>query len=112
MARITKPLTNTEVQQAKPTDKEYILSDGEGLRLRVKPNGSKLWIFNYIKPATKKRANISFGVYPDLSLKEARIKRKEAREMLALDIDPAIHRAETKNKEKEEHEKEIKKNNL
>ncbi|AFT94743.1 integrase domain-containing protein [Alteromonas macleodii] len=104
MARITKPLTNTEVQQAKPTDKEYILSDGEGLRLRVKPNGSKLWIFNYIKPATKKRANISFGVYPDLSLKEARIKRKEAREMLALDIDPAIHRAETKNKEKEEHE--------
>jgi integrase len=104
MARITKPLTNTEVQQAKPTDKEYILSDGEGLRLRVKPNGSKLWIFNYIKPATKKRANISFGVYPDLSLKEARLKRKEAREMLALDIDPAIHRAETKNKEKEEHE--------
>jgi len=104
MARITKPLTNTEVQQAKPTDKEYILSDGEGLRLRVKPNGSKLWIFNYIKPATKKRANISFGVYPDLSLKEARIKRKEAREMLALDIDPAIQRAETKNKEKEEHE--------
>ena len=80
------------------------MSDGEGLRLRVKPNGSKLWIFNYIKPATKKRANISFGVYPDLSLKEARIKRKEAREMLALDIDPAIHRAETKNKEKEEHE--------
>ncbi|KXJ59831.1 MAG: integrase [Alteromonas sp. Nap_26] len=104
MARITKPLTNTEVQQAKPTDKEYILSDGEGLRLRVKPNGSKLWIFNYTKPATKKRANISFGVYPDLSLKEARIKRKEAREMLALDIDPAIHREETKNKEKEEHE--------
>ena len=80
------------------------MSDGEGLRLRVKPNGSKLWIFNYIKPATKKRANISFGVYPDLSLKEARLKRKEAREMLALDIDPAIHRAETKNKEKEEHE--------
>ena len=104
MARITKPLTNTEVQQAKPTDKEYILSDGEGLRLRVKPNGSKLWIFNYIKPATKKRANISFGVYPDLSLKEARLKRKEAREMLAIDIDPAIHRAETKNKEKEEYE--------
>ena len=32
--------------------------------LRVKANGSKLWLFNYSRPFTKKRANISFGVYP------------------------------------------------
>lgn len=103
MARTTKPLTNTEIQQAKPSDKEYILADGDGLRLRVKPSGTKLWIFNYIKPATKKRANISFGVYPDLSLKDARAKRSEARELLALGVDPKIQREENQLKEKEEH---------
>ncbi|MDE1863732.1 MAG: DUF4102 domain-containing protein, partial [Thaumarchaeota archaeon] len=44
-----KPLTNTEVKQAKPMDKEFNLVDGDGLALRVKPNGSKLWVFNYLK---------------------------------------------------------------
>ena len=58
MARLTKPLTNTEVNNAKPKVKEYTLSDGKGLYLLVKPNGSKLWRFNYYKPLTtpKKRA--------------------------------------------------------
>ena len=40
MAKITKPLTNTEVKQVKPKEKVYTLSDGGGLQLRVKPNGS------------------------------------------------------------------------
>ena len=53
MARVTKPLTNTEVKQAKPKDKEFNLVDGDGLALRVKPNGSKLWVFNYFRPFTK-----------------------------------------------------------
>ena len=51
MARTTKPLTNTEVQQAKPKEKEFNLVDGDGLALRVKPNGSKLWILNYYRPS-------------------------------------------------------------
>jgi hypothetical protein len=42
MARIAKPLTNTEIKQAKPRDKVYALIDGGGLQLRIKPNGSKL----------------------------------------------------------------------
>ena len=42
MAKITKPLTNTEVKQAKPKDKVYTLSDGDGLQLRIKPNGTNL----------------------------------------------------------------------
>ena len=88
MARITNPLTNTEVKQAKPKDKEYSLTDGNGLMLRVKPNGSKLWLFNYFRPFTKKRANLSFGSYPDLSLSDARLKRQASRELLAKDIDP------------------------
>ncbi|WP_415228247.1 integrase arm-type DNA-binding domain-containing protein [Psychromonas sp.] len=44
MAKLTNPLTNTEVKQAKPKDK---LNDGGGLLLRVKPNGFETWIFDY-----------------------------------------------------------------
>lgn len=102
MARITNPLTNTEVKQAKAKEKEYNLADGNGLMLRVKPNGSKLWLFNYFRPFTKKRANLSFGSYPDLSLSNARLKRQAARELLAKDIDPKTQKEKehtTKRKE-------------
>lgn len=94
MARITKPLTNTEVQQAKPKIKEFNLVDGNGLALRIKPNGSKLWIFNYYRPFTKKRTSLSLGAYPAVSLAKARIKRNTANELLAKDIDPKEHRDE------------------
>ncbi|WP_351189426.1 integrase domain-containing protein [Shewanella sp. TB4-MNA-CIBAN-0142] len=92
MAKKVTPLTNTQVKQAKPKDKEYNLSDGEGLMLRVKPTGSKLWIFNYYHPFTNKRVNISFGSYPDLSLADAREKRVYSRKLLANDIDPKEER--------------------
>jgi len=95
MARTTKPLTNTEVKQAKPKEKIYTLSDGAGLQLRIKPNGSKLWLFDYLRPYTKKRTSLSFGSYPAISLAEARSKRNTARELLAKDIDPQEHRDET-----------------
>ena len=92
MARTTKPLTNTEVQQAKPKDKEFNLVDGTGLALRVKPNGSKLWIFNYYRPYTKKRTSLSLGAYPAVTLAEARKRRAEAKELLAKSIDPKEYR--------------------
>jgi len=88
MANTTKPLTNTEIKQAKPRDKEFNLSDGQGLALRIKPNGSKLWLFNYSHPFSKKRINISLGDYPSLSLADARHKRREYRSLLVDDIDP------------------------
>lgn len=94
MAIITKPLTNTEVKQAKPKDKVYTLSDGGGLQLRIKPNGSKLWLLDYKRPYTKKRTSLSFGSYPGISLANARKKRTEARELLAQEIDPQEHRDE------------------
>jgi len=50
MPRAVKPLSDTQVRQAKPTAKEYNLADGKGLYLRVKPIGSKLWLFNYTAP--------------------------------------------------------------
>ena len=94
MARTTKPLTNTEVKQAKPKEKIYTLSDGDGLQLRVKPNGSKLWLFDYYRPFTKVRTSLSFGSYPEISIADAREKRKTARELLAKSIDPKEHRDE------------------
>jgi len=103
MARIAKPLTNTEVKQAKPKDKVYTLSDGEGLQLRVKPNGSKLWLFDYYRPFTKVRTCLSFGSYPEVSIADARSKRKFARELLAKEIDPKDHRDENDLKKKREH---------
>jgi integrase len=103
MARTTKPLTNTEVKQAKPKEKVYTLSDGGGLQLRVKPNGSKLWLFDYFKPYTKKRTSLSFGPYPALSIADARNKREDARALLAKDIDPKDHRDETNRLIEEAH---------
>jgi hypothetical protein len=95
MARTTKPLTNTEVKQAKPKEKVYTLSDGGGLQLRVKPKGSKLWLLDYLRPYTKKRTSLSFGAYPAISIADARKERDAAKELLAKDIDPQEHRDET-----------------
>ncbi|MEW6992456.1 integrase domain-containing protein [Colwelliaceae bacterium 6441] len=92
MAIRTKPLTNTEVKQAKPKDKLYKLSDGGGLQLRVMPNGSKQWLLDYIRPITKKRTSMSFGNFPEISLAEARKKRVQAKEQLAEGIDPKEYR--------------------
>lgn len=92
MANRTKPLTDTEIRTAKPKAKEYSLSDGKGLYLRIKPIGSKIWVFNYTRPITKKRANLGLGGYPDLPLADARRKAQEFRTVLANGIDPQEHR--------------------
>lgn len=92
MARTTKPLTNTEIANAKPKDKKYPLTDGGGLFLLVKPNGAKLWRFNYYKPYTKNRTEIGLGSYPDVNLARAREIREEYRSLLSQNIDPHTHR--------------------
>lgn len=80
-----RPLTITN---AKPKEKEYNLSDGQGLALRIKPNGSKTWVFNYTHPITKKRNNLGLGNSLDVTLAHARERRTELRQMLARGIDP------------------------
>ncbi len=92
MPRVTTPLTDTQIKNAKPKEKEYNLVHGKGLSLRIKPNGSKLWLFNYYRPHTKKRANLSLGPYPELSLANAGKLRDEYRELLVQDIDPQEYR--------------------
>ena len=88
MARIVKPLSPTEIKNAKPKEKEYTLSDGEGLLLLILPSGSKSWRFNYARPLTGKRTKMALGGYPELSLADARAKREEYRALLAKGIDP------------------------
>ncbi len=90
MARTTKSLTDKQISNAKPQDKEYTLFDGNGLRLRVKPNGTKTWLFNYTRPHNGKRANMTFGSYPSLSLTNARKKALSAIETLQDGIDPQV----------------------
>lgn len=87
-------LTYLQVQNAKPKDKDYSLSDGGGLRLIVKRNGTRLWWFNY--RYFGKQKTLSLGVYPDVELTRARELHREARKLLSQDIDPASHKQEQK----------------
>ena len=81
------PLTDTAVRQAKPGAKATKLHDGRGLFLLVRPEGSKWWRFRYSLGGKEKM--LSLGVYPDVSLKDARDRRDEARKLLANGIDPS-----------------------
>ena len=93
MPKITPPLTNTEVAKTKYNGKSYKLYDGKGLQLLITKN-SKLWQFAYQRPVTKKANTIAIGNFNEVSLAQARNKRKEYRELLADGIDPAAHRDE------------------
>lgn len=84
------PLTDTQVRQAKPSEKIYKLSDEKGLYLEVTPKGSKRWRLKYRFGGKEKR--LSLGTYPDTTLKAAREKRDENRALLAEGIDPSAHR--------------------
>ncbi len=88
MARIVKPLTDSKIRNAKPSPKEYNLPDGNGLHLRVKPSGSKTWIYNYKRPHDGKRTNLGLGVYPSISLVTARALRDKFRAEISLEANP------------------------
>lgn len=100
MARITKPLTDTEIKAAKAKAKEYKLFDGGGLYLSVTPKSKKWWRLKYLIDGKEKR--LSLGVYPDTSLQDARRKREELRTLIAKGIDPALKRKEKKEEIKAE----------
>lgn len=83
-------LTDTTVRQAKPADAAYKLADGNSLYLLVNASGSKLWRWKY--RAGGKEKLMALGIYPDVSLTEAREGRDAARKQLAKDIDPMMER--------------------
>ena len=84
--RLTNKLTEMTIKKAKPKEKQYKLSDGEGMYLRVYPNGSKYWQLKYRFEG--KHKTLSFGVWPEVGIIEAREKRFEARKIIKQGIDP------------------------
>ena len=105
MARKAIPLTDTEISKAKPREKEYKLFDGGGMYLSISPKGGKWWRLKYL--FEKKEHRISLGTYPSTPLKEARKKRDELKEKIALGINPSEEKQEKKLSLKIEREKQI-----
>ncbi|MDR2838359.1 MAG: integrase arm-type DNA-binding domain-containing protein, partial [Azonexus sp.] len=89
-------LTDTVIRNAKPAAKAARLFDGGGLYLEIAPSGGRLWRFKYRFDGKEKR--LSIGVYPAVSLAQAREEREKARELLAKDppIDPGTAKREAK----------------
>ncbi|OTA16700.1 integrase [Xenorhabdus vietnamensis] len=86
-------LTNLAIKRAKPKEKAYTLADGNGLSLLIDTNGSKGWRYRY--QFAGKTKMISLGVYPVVTLIEARTKRDEARKLVANGINPSeVRKAE------------------
>ncbi|WP_096170341.1 tyrosine-type recombinase/integrase [Escherichia coli] len=79
-------LTDAKIRAAKHTDKAYKLTDGAGMFLLVHPNGSRYWRLRY--RILGKEKTLALGVYPEVSLSEARTKRDEARKLISEGIDP------------------------
>ncbi|MFP5431467.1 MAG: tyrosine-type recombinase/integrase, partial [Gammaproteobacteria bacterium] len=88
------PLTDTALKTAKPQEKPYRLSDSGGLYIEVAPSGGKWWRLKYRFEGKEKR--LSLGTYPEVSLKDARERRDEARKLVAAGVDPSVHRQATK----------------
>jgi integrase len=84
------PLTDLEVRRARPREKAYRLTDGSGMYLEVSPSGGKYWRLKYRFAGKENR--LALGVYPDVSMKDARLRRDEARRLLANGVDPNLER--------------------
>lgn len=87
-------LTNSRIKAAKPRPLNYKIADGGGMYLLVKKNGHKYWRLDY--RFRDKRKTLALGVYPEVSLKDAREKRRQARLLLENDQDPGEARKEEK----------------
>lgn len=87
-------LTNTAVKGAKPRDKQWKLSDGGGLHLLVHPNGSKYWRLKFHFAGKEKV--LALGIYPEVSLAEARVLQRDAKTLLRSGSDPSLIRKQQK----------------
>jgi integrase len=83
-------LKDITVRNVRPVSKPQKLSDGGGLHLLVQPTGGKLWRLAYRFGGKQK--TLALGIYPAVSLAEARIRRDEAKRLLARSIDPSVQR--------------------
>lgn len=98
MSRKLNILQDITVKKALPKEKVYYLADGGGLRLQVKPNGNKVWVFRFMINGKSKET--TFKSYPQTSLKEARKKRDEYKSLIDQNINPIEHKRNEKLKQK------------
>lgn len=87
-------LNARQVETAKPKDKTYKMADGGGLYLEITAKGSKYWRMKYRRPNDKKEDRLAFGVWPTVTLAEARGKRDEAKRLLVQGVDPKAEQKE------------------
>lgn len=80
-------LTDIKVRSVKPSDKPFKLTDGEGMHLLVNPNGAKYWRLQYRFGGKQKM--LALGVYPIVTLADARKRREVAKKLVSDGIDPA-----------------------
>lgn len=88
------PLSNIKIKTAKPADKPYKITDEKGLYVLINTTGGKYWRWKY-RVAGKEKL-LALGVYPDVSLADARHARDEARKLHAKGIDPSQHKKASK----------------
>ncbi len=88
-------LNARQVETAKPKEKTYKMADGGGLYLEVSSKGSKYWRMKYRRPANRKEDRLAFGVWPTVTLAQARDKRDDAKKLLEHGIDPKAEQKET-----------------
>ncbi|HFJ8955777.1 TPA: tyrosine-type recombinase/integrase [Serratia liquefaciens] len=87
-------LTDIKVRTVKPLDKPFKLTDGEGMHLLINPNGSKYWRLQYRFGGKQKM--LALGVYPTVTLADARKRREMAKKLVSDGIDPAEKKKEGK----------------
>lgn len=87
-------LTQLQITAAKPKEKPFTLSDGQGLALVVQPSGAKLWRFRYRSGGIARTLHI--GPWPTFSLADAREKCREARKSIAAGLDPVLEKKRAK----------------
>ena len=87
-------LTDTTIRTAKPREKPYKVADEKGLFLLVQPSGGKLWRLKY--RFNGKEMKLALGRYPNVALKQARVRCEEARKLIASGIDPAVEKKQAK----------------
>lgn len=94
MAHGSNKLTHAKIKNAQPKTKAFKLVDGEGLFILINPNGAKYWRLAYRHQ--QKQKTLALGVYPDITLANARAARHEARQLILQGIDPVDTRRKKK----------------
>lgn len=102
MPKIITPLSDMQIKNAKPKEKDYTLTDGGGLQLLIKPNGTKLWEIRYTIDGKRKKG--SLGTYPNVPLIKAREITQMYQKMILDGIDPIENKREKRAEKKLENQ--------